>query len=98
AEQALADRPHTAEGSIHFELQAERQGSSILEFSSVRLAIGARVLIDDLTLTLHRRQRVGIIGRNGAGKTSLLRAVLGDLAPLAGRITRGKNTQIAYFD
>lgn len=98
AEQALSDTARAADGGVQLEMRAERQGSSILEFSEVRLAIEGRVLVDGLTLVLGRRQCVGIIGRNGAGKTSLLRAVLGELEPVAGQVTLGKNTQVAYFD
>ena len=75
-----------------------RLGKTILELSHVRAGYGDKVVVDDFTMMLRRGERVGIIGPNGSGKTSLLRLVTGELAPTSGAVTRGVNTKIAYFD
>jgi len=79
-------------------LRGERQGKTILEISNLVLERDGRRLIDGLELALRPGQRIGIVGPNGSGKTSLLLAVQGELAPLRGEIVRGANTKIGYLD
>jgi ATP-binding cassette subfamily F protein uup len=55
-------------------------------------------IVEGLSTTILRGDKVGIIGPNGCGKTTLLRLLLGELAPTAGKIRLGTNLQIAYFD
>ena len=52
----------------------------------------------DVDLRIMRGDRVGLLGPNGAGKTTLIRLIVGTLEPDAGRIRRGTNLQVAYFD
>ena len=74
------------------------QGKLVAELEQVRLAFGERLLVDGLTTTVLRGDKIGLIGPNGAGKTTLLKLMLGELQPDAGRIRRGANLQVAYFD
>ena len=55
-------------------------------------------MIRDLTTTIMRGDKVGIIGPNGSGKTTLLRLLLGELPPQEGTIRHGTNLEVAYFD
>src|SRR5262249_13770212 len=55
-------------------------------------------VLTDLALILTSGERLGVVGRSGTGKTTLLRAILGEIAPWTGQIVLGKNTRIAYFD
>jgi ATP-binding cassette subfamily F protein uup len=59
---------------------------------------GERSIIDDLSVTVMRGDRIGIIGPNGSGKTTLLRLLLGELAPATGSVRLGTNLRIAFFD
>ena len=77
---------------------ATRLGGTVVEIENVHLELGGRTLIDDLTMHLKKGDRVGIIGKNGAGKTSLLRLIDGESTPTRGKVTRGRQTKIAYFD
>jgi ATP-binding cassette subfamily F protein uup len=90
----------TVQTSSGLTLQAHsgRLGSTILELSELDLAIEGKPLVSKLDLKLIRGERVGIIGANGAGKSSLFRAIVGQLAPVGGKIVLGKNTAPAYFD
>jgi ATP-binding cassette subfamily F protein uup len=78
--------------------QAERSGKLVVEAEDVGFRYGDRPIVTGLTTTILRGDKVGIIGPNGCGKTTLLRLMLGQLAPTAGKIKLGTNLQIAYFD
>lgn len=73
-------------------------GGTILETQGLTLEAGGQVLVRGLDFVLRRGDRVGILGPNGCGKTSLLRAFLGEVEPAAGRVTLGKNTRVGYLD
>ena len=77
---------------------AERSGRLVAEARGLQLSRGGRELFNDLSLTVLRGDRIGIIGPNGAGKTSLLKVLLGELAPGAGTLRLGTNLRPAYFD
>jgi ATP-binding cassette subfamily F protein uup len=59
---------------------------------------GDRSIVSDLSLLLMRGDKVGILGPNGCGKTTLLRLLLGQLSPNSGTVRHGTNLEIAYFD
>jgi ATP-binding cassette subfamily F protein 3 len=67
----------------------------MLSFSNLRLRRGPRVLIDGLSATIHRGQRVGFVGRNGTGKSSLFAVILGQVQPDQGDFGMPKNLTIA---
>ena len=86
-------------GRVRLELDAGAPpGKIVAELQDVTLRFGERLLVDRFSATLLRGDKVGLIGPNGCGKTSLLRLILGELAPSAGRVRRGTNLRIAYFD
>jgi ATP-binding cassette subfamily F protein 3 len=58
----------------------------MLSFSSLALRRGTRLLISDASFTVYRGEKVGIVGANGCGKSSLLALILGDLQPDAGSV------------
>lgn len=98
AEAAIEGRPTKVSRDLSLQVQGSRLGKTVLELHGVGLRVGNLDLARNVELRLGRGQRIGIVGRNGTGKTSLLRAVVGELEPSAGEIVRGKNTKIAYFD
>ena len=79
-------------------LDAERSGRLVVDARNVSFARGERVIVRDLTTTIMRGDRVGLIGANGSGKTTLLRLLFGGLAPDTGTIRIGTGLEIAYFD
>lgn len=96
----MQDQRETAEDrQIGLHLEAgHRLGHTILELIYLRKTLENKLLIKDLSLNLKKGDRVGIVGANGCGKTTLLRMILGETHPSSGKIVLGKNTKISYFD
>ena len=77
-------------GTVRLQAQeGERSGRLVAEARGVCFARGGRVIVKDFTTTIARGDRVGLIGPNGVGKTTLLRLLLGELAPDSGTIRMG---------
>ncbi len=86
-------------GRARIELQAaERSGRLVIKTKNIAFDFGQTPIVDDLSTLIMRGDRVGIVGPNGCGKTTLLRVLLGDLQPTSGTIRHGTGIQIAYFD
>jgi ATP-binding cassette subfamily F protein uup len=91
-------------GSVRMAIQeGERTGHIVLKSEGVTFGYGDRPLIRDFSTVIARGDRVGILGPNGCGKTTLLRLLLeaespDGLRPGAGRIVHGTNLQVAYSD
>ncbi len=78
---------------------APKLGNRIIELKAVSAAIpGGRVLFENLSLDLAEGERLGVVGRNGLGKSTLLKIILGEIAPAAGEVEIGARTQINYVD
>ena len=82
-------------GRRHRARAAARSSRNLTDASK---AFGDKTVIRDFTGTILRGDKVGLIGPNGAGKTTLLKLILGELEPDSGKIRRGTNLQVAYFD
>ena len=88
-----------APGRANMEIaEAENSGKRVCEARAISYAVGGQVLVDRFSTTILRGDRVGLIGRNGVGKTTLIRLLLGQLEPQSGEVRLGTNLQIAYFD
>jgi ATP-binding cassette subfamily F protein uup len=77
---------------------SERSGDRVLEAEHVTFGYGAIPLLKDFSFTLNRGDRVGILGPNGCGKTTLLNLLLGKLTPQQGLVELGAQVAPLYFD
>ncbi len=78
--------------------EARRSGRLVIEAEHVSYAYGERPILSDFSTVIQRGDKVGIIGPNGCGKTTLLRILMGELPPQSGEVRLGSNLQTAYFD
>jgi len=78
--------------------EGERSGKLVAELTHVTKAFDRKTVVRDLSCRILRGDKVGLIGPNAAGKTTLIRLILGDLAPDSGRVRLGTKLSIAYFD
>jgi len=77
---------------------AERSSDPLLSLQDATLGYGDQAILQRTSLTLHPGSRIGLLGANGAGKSTLIKALAGELKPLAGRRTAGQNLALGYFN
>ena len=93
---ARIKRPRAAR--VQMNESAEISGRKVIEVHNVTHGYDGRPLLKDFSLRVMRGDRIGIIGNNGVGKSTLLKILLGELAPDAGSVKLGTNLEVAYFD
>jgi len=82
---------------IHIE-EAEQSGRKVIRAKNISYSYGDEKVIQDFSIKIMRGNRIGLIGNNGVGKTTLLRLLLGQLEPQTGTIKHGTNLEVGYFD
>lgn len=86
-------------GQINLNIDAGmKSGKIVAELEKVSLAFGDKIIAKDLNFRLLRGDRLGLVGHNGVGKSTLISLILGKRQPDSGTIKLGTNLQIAYFD
>ncbi len=83
--------------NIEIKAVSSRLGRKIIELSHVGKSFDDRNIINDLSYTLLRDDRIGIIGPNGSGKSTLLKIIAGSLTPDSGLVTTGETVKIGFF-
>lgn len=78
--------------------EAGESGKRVFEAERVSVSFEDHVVIRDLDLKIQRGDRVGIVGPNGVGKSTLLRLLMGELEPSTGKVVRGTRLEAAYYD
>lgn len=79
-------------------LDVSRSGSLVIEAKNLNYQIAGKTLVKNFSLLLTRGDKVGVIGPNGCGKTTLVRLLLGELSPDSGSVRHGTALEVAYFD
>ena len=87
------------QGNVKLNVDAgERSGKLIAELENVSKGYGDKVLIKDFSTRILRGDKIGLLGPNGIGKTTLLKLILGEIEADSGHIERGSKQSVAYFD
>ncbi len=87
------------QGNVKLNLDAgERSGKLVAELDNVVKAYGGRTLINGFSTRILRGDKIGLLGPNGIGKTTLLKLILGDIEADSGTVERGTKINVAYFD
>lgn len=79
-------------------LDVERSGNVVIKAEHLNYSVNGQSLLRDFSFVLTRGDKVGIVGSNGCGKTTLIRLLLGELKPDSGVVQQGTSLSVAYFD
>ena len=91
-------REHQGKANIQIDA-AEKSGKQVIVVEHATFAHpGGEPLIRNFSMVLQRGDRIGLLGANGTGKTTLLKLLLGDLQPSSGKVEAGTRLEVAYFD
>ncbi len=82
---------------LEIETKMERLGTKILEIHSISKAFGDLKILDKLSYTFKRKERLGIVGANGTGKSTFLKMIMGEEAPDNGKIVVGETVAFGYY-
>jgi ATP-binding cassette subfamily F protein 3 len=93
----LVDRPQELDVMKLSLPKAPRSGEQVLMAEGLSKSFDDKTLFTDFDLTVARGDRIGVIGPNGVGKTTLVRCLLGEMAPDAGSVRRGSRLSVGYY-
>ena len=83
--------------NVELESQTVRMGKKTIELSHISKSYGDKVLIRDFSYIFLKNQKVGFIGKNGCGKSTLMKIIAGLVAPDSGTVEKGETVRIGYF-
>lgn len=85
------------ENQVELEINMERMGSKIVELIKLNKSFGDKVILKDFSYSFQRGERIGIIGKNGTGKSSFLNILTGTATPDSGKVIQGETIKIGYY-
>ncbi|WP_247908614.1 ABC-F family ATP-binding cassette domain-containing protein [Streptococcus sanguinis] len=91
----LADQ--TTESNLEMNFETSRIGKKVIEFQNVDFAYDQKPILSQFSLLIQNKDRIGIVGDNGVGKSTLLNLIAGKLQPQTGQLIIGETVRVAYF-
>ncbi|KRB57715.1 ABC-F family ATP-binding cassette domain-containing protein [Flavobacterium sp. Root186] len=85
------------DNKVELEINMERMGSKIIELHKLSKKFKDRVILDNFSFDFQRGERIGIIGKNGTGKSTFLNLLTGTIPPDSGRVVKGDTIKIGYY-
>jgi len=85
------------ENAVELEINMERMGSKIIELHKVSKKFKERVILDNFSFDFQRGERIGIIGKNGTGKSTFLNLITGTIPVDSGKVIKGDTIKIGYY-
>lgn len=87
----------TATADLEINFETSRIGKKVIQFEDVDFSFPDKPILSDFSLLVQNKDRIGIVGDNGVGKSTLLNLINGDLQPTAGKLAIGETVRIGYF-
>ena len=87
----------TTESNLEMNFETSRIGKKVIEFQNVDFAYDQKPILSQFSLLIQNKDRIGIVGDNGVGKSTLLNLIAGKLQPQAGQLIIGETVRVAYF-
>ena len=87
----------TTESNLEMNFETSRIGKKVIEFQNVDFAYDQKLILSQFSLLIQNKDRIGIVGDNGVGKSTLLNLIAGKLQPQAGQLIVGETVRVAYF-
>jgi ATP-binding cassette subfamily F protein uup len=97
ANELIANEPPPRDSLALQRFATTRLGKDVFDLHRIRLQVGDRIVLDRVDWSIGPGARIGLVGVNGTGKTSVLRLLAGELQPAAGTIKRGTTLKIGYL-
>jgi ABC transport system ATP-binding/permease protein len=97
ASELIANEPPPRDSLVLQRFATTRLGKDVFDLHRVRLEVAERLILDRVDWSIGPGARIGLVGVNGTGKTSVLRLLIGELQPAAGTIKRGSTLKIGYL-
>jgi len=86
-----------SQAQLELSVKTTRQGGKIIEVDKISKSFGEKKIVKDFSYVFKKKDRIGIIGENGAGKTTFLNMLVGKLKPDSGEIDPGQTTVVGYY-
>ena len=87
----------TTESNLEMNFETSRIGKKVIKFQNVDFAYDQKLILSQFSLLIQNKDRIGIVGDNGVGKSTLLNLIAGKLQPQAGQLIIGETVRVAYF-
>jgi ATP-binding cassette subfamily F protein 3 len=84
--------------ALKFSAGGDLGGKEIIRAPNLTVGYADRPILENVTVNIYRGDRVGIVGPNGCGKSTLVKTLVGELPPLGGTVERGASVRLGYFD